>query len=95
MSARGRLVSCYSNGKCSWCMDSCPLFGRYLLLGMSIIREVHCKQNKSCCVALPHVEDCLMYRLDLSSYHRSGNLAAVLVRTSKVPTGCLEERSTA
>ena len=47
-----------------------------------------CKQ-KSCCVALPHVEEYLIYCVDPSSYHRSGNVAALLVRTSEVPAaGC-------
>ena len=47
-----------------------------------------CKQTKSCCVTLPHMEDCLVYHLDPSSYHRSSNVAALLVWTSEVPAGC-------
>ena len=35
MSASGKLVLYYSNGKCGWSTDSCSLLGGCLLLGMS------------------------------------------------------------
>ena len=66
------------------CLEKLPHAGSKLLAFFSLY-----KQMKSCCVALPH------YRLDPSSYHRSGNVAASLVQMSEVPAGCLEDRSAA
>ena len=68
------MLCCWSTSDCEW------------NAGSKLLAFFPCMQKKSCCVALPHVDDCLIYCLDPSSYHRSSNVAASLVWMSEVPS---------